>query len=242
VRTFRALNDLFSEVTDGEVRVRIEQPEGTRGSLKWIQHLVDRHPASLDESLREAGALSLVNHLTWLSPLRIDNWAEYRDSQFLHKISQAHLSEELTKFWPRRGPQWDALAKDESGRIFLFEAKAYGAEMSSTCAAGATSLRLINTSLESSKLAFCATPGADWISGYYQYANRLAHLHFLQKHGVDARLVFLYFVGDGEMNGPASEAEWKPYIDAAHAHLGISERTHGAVAIFQDVRGKSSER
>jgi hypothetical protein len=110
--------------------------------------------------------------------------------------------------------------------------------MSSTCTAGATSLRTINTSLESSKLAFDAKQGSDWINGYYQYANRLAHLHFLQKHGVDARLVFLYFMGDGEMNGPRSEAEWRPYIDAAHAHLGISEPAHGAVAIFQDVWGQ----
>jgi hypothetical protein len=220
-----------------EARMRVKQPDGTRGSLKWIQHLVDRHPASLDESLRAAGALSAANHLTWLSPLRGDEWAEYRDSQFLHKIGQAHLCDELATFWPRLGPQWDALAKDELGRIYLFEAKAYGAEMSSTCTAGAISLQTITTSLESAKLAFGAKQESDWINGYYQYANRLAHLNFLQEHGVDARLVFLYFVGDAEMNGPRSEAEWKPYIDAAHAHLGISKRAHGAVAIFQDVQG-----
>jgi hypothetical protein len=219
-----------------EVRMRIKQPDGTRGSLKWIQQLVDRDPASLDESLRVAGVLSAANHLTWLSPLRADDWAEYRDSQFLHKIGQAHLCDELTRFWPRLGPQWDALAKDDLGRIYLFEAKAHGAEMSSTCAAGATSLRTIIPSLESSKLAFGAKQESDWINGYYQYANRLAHLHFLQKHGVDARLVFLYFTGDGEMNGPRSEVEWRPHIEAAHAHLGISKHPHGAVAIFHDVR------
>jgi hypothetical protein len=87
-----------------EAHMRIKQPDGTRGSLKWVQYLVDKHPASLDRPLREAGALSAVNHLTWLSPLRTDDWAEYRDSQFLHKIGQGRLCEELTKFWPRLGP------------------------------------------------------------------------------------------------------------------------------------------
>jgi hypothetical protein len=109
--------------------MRIKQPDGTRGSLKWIQRLVDRHPAALDETLGKAGALLPKLRLKWLSPLRADNWAEYRDTQFLSKIEQAHLSEELKAFWPRRGPQWDGLATDESGRIFLIEAKAHGLEI-----------------------------------------------------------------------------------------------------------------
>jgi hypothetical protein len=125
----------------------------------------------------------------------------------------------------------------ESGRVFLIEAKAHGREMASTCKAGATSLRTIRSSLETSKRALGAKQESDWINGYYQYANRLAHLHFLQKHGVDARLVFLYFTSDRQMKGPCSEAEWRPYIDAAHAHLGIPENTPGTVTIFQDVGG-----
>jgi hypothetical protein len=217
--------------------MRIEQPDGIRGSLKWIQRLVDRHPAALDETLGKAGALLPEHHLKWLSPLRADNWAEYRDAQFLSKVGQAHLSEELKAFWPPRGPQWDALATDESGRLFLVEAKAHGLELSSTCKAGNTSLRTIVSSLESSKLALGAKKGSDWINGYYQYANRLAHLHFLQKHGVDVRLIFLYFTGDDQMKGPCSEADWTPYIDAAYAHLGIAKKAHGVVTIFQDVRG-----
>jgi hypothetical protein len=217
--------------------MRIEQPEGARGSLKWIQRLVDKHPATLDEKLREAGALPAGGHLKWLSPQCADKWAEYRDAQFLAKVGHSGLAGDLKNFWPRRGPQWDALAMDDSGRAFLFEAKAHGREMASSCMAGATSLRLIKTSLEASKRALGGKQGSDWIHGYYQYANRLAHLNFLQKHGVDARLVFLYFTNDHEMNGPSSESEWRPYIDAAHAHLGIAENTHGTVTIFQDVGG-----
>ena len=214
--------------------MRVEQREGARGSLKWIQRLVDQHPAALDQKLRKAGALPAGRHLKWISPRRADKWAEYRDALFLEKIGHANLAGDLREFWPRRGPQWDALATDDSGRPFLFEAKAHAPEMASSCKAGTKSLRKITESLDVSKRARGAKPGSDWLNGYYQYANRLAHLHFLREHGVDAVLVFLYFTR-ADMGGPTSEAEWKQHIDTAHAHLGIAENTHSAVTIFQDV-------
>ena len=62
--------------------MRIEQPEGKRGSLKWIERLVEYHSSSLDDALRVAGALSNGRHIDWLSPLREDKWAEYRDVQW----------------------------------------------------------------------------------------------------------------------------------------------------------------
>ncbi|WP_085814105.1 hypothetical protein [Geoanaerobacter pelophilus] len=216
--------------------MRIEQAEGTRGSLKWTQRLVEKHPSALDDQLHSAGVLSASNQLTWLSPLRSDQWAEYRDSRFLQTINQEHLIKKLKTFWPRRGPQWDALANDESGRIFLFEAKAHGAEMRSSCKAGATSLRLINESMDDAKKAMGAKPCADWLNGYYQYANRLTHLAFLQQSGLDACLVFVYFTGDEEMKGPTSEAAWTPFIDMAHQHLGLPQHPKDVVSVFLDVR------
>jgi len=215
--------------------MRVEQPNGARGSLKWIQCLVDKHPDALDKKLREAGALAVDRHLKWLAPLHDDKWAEYRDAQFLEKLGHADLAGELANYWPRRGPQWDALAMDESGRAFLIEAKAHAREMASTCKAGATSLRMITSSLEESKRALGAKPGSDWTKGYYQYANRLAHLHFLRKHAVDAVLVFLYFTGADDIGGPSSEAAWRRHVEAAPAHLGMPKNTPGVVSIFQDV-------
>ena len=217
--------------------MRIEQPEGQRGSLKWIQRLVEKQPTRINEQLQMITALEAGNHLTWLSPLREDSWAEYRDSLFLRRIGQDHLSEALAQFWPRRGPQWDALAKDESGRVFLFEAKAHGSEMSSNCQAEKKSRTIINRSMVSAKQVLDAKADSNWLNGYYQYANRLAHLNFLHQHGVDAWLVFLYFTGDQEMNGPLSEDEWMPLIEAVHLHLGLSQRLRGVATIFQTVEG-----
>ena len=216
--------------------MRIEQPEGRRGSLKWIQRLIDRNPGLLEQRLSEVGALAPQRTVEWRSPLRDDRWAEYRDAAFLARVGLEHLAEDLKQFWPKRGPQWDALGRDDSGRVFLVEAKAHGQEMSSSCEAGEASRKVITATTDLCKRAFGARSDSDWLNGYYQYANRLSHLHFLRSRGIDACLVFLYFVGDLDIRGPSSEAQWTPFIEAAHTHLGISKKGQCEVTtIFQSV-------
>lgn len=214
--------------------MRIEQPEGTRGSLKWMQRLIDRHPVLLDQRLREAGGLD-EERINWRSPLKDDQWAEYRDADFLNRLGLGSLADELKQFWPDRGPQWDALGRDSSGRIYLVEAKAHDREMISTCQAGHTSRDLISRSLNRCKQEFGVPIESDWLNGYYQYANRLAHLYFLQKQGVDARLVFLYFVGDCDMNGPLTQDEWSSCIQTATTWLGFKNPVKGVISVFQHV-------
>ena len=86
-----------------------------------------------------------------------------------------------------------------------------------------------------------AKPGLDWMERFYQYGNRLAHLYFLRKvNNVDARLVFLYFVGDEEMGGPYCRREWEAAIEVLHQALGVRNRLHPKVAkIFINVRDLS---
>ena len=65
----------------------------------------------------------------------------------------------------------------------------------------------------------------DWSRCFYQYANRIAHLYFLKKevNGIDAVLVFLYFVGDDTRPGvkPVSREGWEAAIALANEHLGL---------------------
>ncbi len=218
--------------TETGAEMRVKQHQGTKGSLKWMQLLVERSPNTLDQRLWAARLLSETKGLTWLSPIRDDHWSEYSDSKFLEKIGHLELAPELSAFWPSRGPQWDGLAEDGSGGVFLFEAKAHPAEMSSSCKAGAASKDIITSSMQAAKKSFVVSPEADWLESYYQYANRLAHLYFLQEHGVDVRMVFLYFLGDEEMHGPRSESEWRSHITSAHAHLGLCELPLGAASVF----------
>ena len=141
--------------------MRIKQPPGTKGSLKWIQRLSAHHSGLLETELRAKGVLASGNTLTWLSPLASDEWAEYRDAAFLDRIGCPSLAGKLAAFWPSRGPQWDGLARDGSGQIFIIEAKAHRQELASSCQAGEASLKKISAALEQTKSALGANPAAD---------------------------------------------------------------------------------
>lgn len=64
-----------------------------------------------------------------------------------------------------------------------------------------------------------------WIGKLYQFANRLAHLYLLRElNGVDAYLVFVYFIGDDDVSGPSTIAEWKSAMTVVKRVFGISSR------------------
>ena len=109
--------------------MRIIQPKGERGSLKWLQRAVHEAWNDLNEPI--VSALRGATAIEWLSPLESDDFAEYRDNAFLRRLGLDELRPELAKFWPQRGPQWDGLARSENGHVLLVEAKAHVGEFCS---------------------------------------------------------------------------------------------------------------
>jgi len=163
--------------------------------------------------------------IRWVSPLKDDEFAEYRDAAFLEKLNLQDLSDELHKFWPKNGPQWDALARTTDGEaIILVEAKANVPELVSFCGAkDRDSVCIISESLaKTQEWLTCRDPRIDWKYGFYQYANRLAHLYFLrEKGGKEVYLIFLYFIGDDTHISTSQEA-WKCAIEPQRRLMGLS--------------------
>jgi hypothetical protein len=138
-------------------------------------------------------------------------------------------------FWPTSGrsQNWDAVAKirvDGQEEWLLVEAKAHTHELKGNgCgASNPRSIQKIERALTETKAAFGAgsTPLENWLGAYYQYANRLAALHFLRnaaQQPVPARLLFIYFIGDKHNNQdcPRSRDDWMPAVNAMEAVLGI---------------------
>ena len=195
---------------------RVIQPQGTRGSLKWLQIAVNECPVVLNKEIRTEGQIA------WLSPKREDDFAEYKDSEFLRLVGCGNLASALAEFWPKRGPQWDALARTDQGEVLIVEAKAHIPELfSPSSAARSESRAKIDAALNRTSSFLKARPATPWGEHFYQLANRLAHLMFLREHNVNAQLVFLNFIGDKDMNGPMSQSEWDvAYIVAEHV-LGL---------------------
>jgi len=193
-----------------------------RGSQKWIQVAVNERPEVLRRALAEAGVLAGGEAVSWISPLA-DKYTEYRDDEFLQRLGVTLKERSLKSFWPSRGPVWDGLGLTSSGDVLLIEAKAHIPEMvSPPSKASPESLRKINRALEEARIALAPRSPVPWSGTFYQITNRLAHLYLLRTlNRVPARLVYLYCVGDDDVGGPKTRAEWEGAIRVTEAYLGI---------------------
>jgi len=203
----------------------VKQPSNGHGSLRDIQLLVNRNVKLIDQHIKNIFPDLNNDTIIWKSPLKIDNYAEYRDNDFIKIVGLANEEIKLREFWPVRGPQWDALATTANKKIILVEAKANIPEVVSpgTCA-GEKSKNLIIKSLNETKLYLGIKNNIDWSGKFYQYTNRLAHLYFLRvKCSKPAYLINIYFIGDKSVNGPSTKGEWKAALQVLNSHLGVSQ-------------------
>ena len=119
--------------------------------------------------------------------------------------------------------------KAANGEVLLVEAKAHIDEICSDGSdAGPAPRSKIETALAETILHLRAKPRAPWIDTFFQLANRLAHLHFLRRNGVDARLVLVNFIDDVEMRGPSTPAEWEAAYRVVYHVMGIPARNQMA--------------
>jgi len=201
---------------------RFVQVEAKKGSQKWIQKMVNEKPEILATKIWSSLNLA-EERIDWLSPLKNDDYAEYRDQAFLDRLEIKLEKSPLGQFWPRGGPQWDALGRSTSGRLFLVEAKSHISELiSSIHAKDEKSREMIRQSLYETREYLNASTKIDWSQCFYQYTNRLAHLFLLrQKNDLPAYLIHVYFLNDAEMNGPTTSNEWQGAIRMLDSCLGI---------------------
>lgn len=202
---------------------RIAQKAGAKGSLMWIQRAIGERWPELDQPI--LARLSTATRIEWRSPLSSDDYAEYRDADFLKLLGLERLVGPLGTFWPRRGPQWDALGLSDAGDVLIVEAKSHIADFCSPgTSAGPDSRLTIEGRLVEVAAALGAAPGRAWAEMFYQLANRLAHLWFLRSHDVPAYLVLVGFLGDREVGGPESAETWEAAYNVASYALGLPKR------------------
>lgn len=219
---------------------RYIQPRGERGSLKWIQQLINEQTELLNRKITDGFNLGVNEKIKWLSPLKEDDYAEYYDQEFLDLIGTKLERFPLVDFWPQRGPQWDCLGRSNLGSLFLVEAKSHIGELISTVMADDDdSLKKIYDSLKKTKEYLNSRAKVDWYTGFYQYTNRLAHLYLLRElNHLPAYLVLVYFINDAEMGGPNTIDEWEGAIKLMRTYLGIGRHKlqKSILNVFIDVR------
>jgi hypothetical protein len=177
---------------------------------------------------------------------------EWEQLNFLPKSDRAR--EAWARSWPtHKGPHWDAIGRlrffDNRFEWLLVEAKANLEELVSDCGAtSSSSLTLINDAIAETKKALQVGEHFDWLTGHYQYCNRLVALNVLNQNGSPARLAYVYFygdVGDKRRSCPVSQSEWESLLRERDVRVGIScghpldKRIHH---IFIDARLRGTER
>ena len=95
---------------------RFPQPLCTKGSQRWLQWLVNEAPELLDQPIG-------LGQIDWRSPLRADDYAEYRDQAFLDLLDIRLPTRPLAFFW-RAGRNGTRSAARRPGEVILVEAKA----------------------------------------------------------------------------------------------------------------------
>lgn len=202
---------------------RRKRPLHTSRSEHWLRIAANEASVFTNERIRLAFGWCAREMIDWLSPVKADQYAEYYDGEFLKRLGIYELATPLRSFWPRSGPRWDGLARTSSHKFLMVEAKAYIEEaVDFGSKAGDTSRNKIAEALRESQLAYGANPDANWEAPFYQYANRLAHLHFLvAKNEIDAFLVFLYFANAPDVPSPCTAKEWEGACRLTEKCLGL---------------------
>jgi hypothetical protein len=203
---------------------RHPQKSNSHGSLKNLQVAINVKKKYLDAELSKV--IGKQMNIDWKSPLQLDDYAEYRDKDFLMKLGILNkMKYPLSNFWPNKGPQWDALGVCDD-KIILVEAKANIPEMVSPgTKAGTNSRRKIENSFDEVKKYLSVSDTIDWTETFYQYVNRVSHLYYLrEKNKIKAHLLFIYFINDLSVNGPKTKDEWLGAIQTMECYLGLSKK------------------
>jgi len=213
---------------------RIKQDPDSHGSLKDLQVLINVKKKYLDAEISKV--IGKQMSINWRSPLQTDDYAEYRDEDFLKRLGVlGKITYPLSDFWPDNGPQWDALGVS-GDEIILVEAKANIPEMVSPgTKAGTSSRRKIKNSLDEVKKYLSVSDSIDWTGTFYQYVNRIAHLYYLrEKNQIKARLLFIYFINDVTVRGPKTKDEWLGAIQTMECYLGL-DKNHKLRKYIHDI-------
>ncbi|MBA7571260.1 hypothetical protein ES695_08365 [Candidatus Atribacteria bacterium 1244-E10-H5-B2] len=204
---------------------RFIQDSNSHGSLKNLQVVINEKKKYLDAEISKV--IEKQMKIDWKSPLRSDDYAEYRDEDFLEKLGILNkIKYPLSDFWPNYGPQWDALGVS-GDEIILVEAKANIPEMvsSGTGAKNPQSIKKIRNSLDEVKKYLGVSDSIDWTGTFYQYVNRIAHLYYLrEKNQIKAQLLFIYFINDITVHGPKTKDEWLGAIQTMECYLELSKK------------------
>lgn len=198
--------------------------------LRWI----GRHRNEFDNRVKSLLSIDIVHWLDFdFAPRKDIADKEITGLNFLDEEKYKSILLSWKKEWPQTGNSmnWDLVGYTENNNEktwILIEAKAHLDELKQNCEASCESLKKIELALSK-----CATnqkitilENNTWTKQYYQFANRIYILDFLQKNNIKAKLVNVYFIGDlnsKSRKSPQSIDGWKTSLTEMKKYLNIQD-------------------
>ena len=203
------------------------------GSECHLLRYLGRHRQKLNNEISKVMKATEVSWMDFQFKRTEHGWhdAELKSLDFMEKELQP-VVKTLKAKWPHGGgvPNWDAVGKvkiADNWEWLLIEAKAHIGELRSNCGAeeGKKGKMMISKAINTVKENLNVPPTADWLSGYYQFCNRIVVLHHLLEHKVAARLLFIYFTGDkfpeNNADCPQDSVAWEVALKKMTEHVNI---------------------
>jgi len=199
------------------------------GSECHLLRYLGRHRDCFNDMVRSTIGADSVRWLDFhFDPTKRWPDGERKGVDFLRADDPASLA--WSRAWPQRGnpPNWDAVGVatiNGQNEWLLVEAKAHIGEMISDCQAKDDGgLPVIRATLADVKRDLGIPAEHDWLKRYYQFANRIAVLHLLVRNSANARLLFVYFIGDkrSDVSCPQNEAAWEQALTDQDSWLGLT--------------------
>jgi hypothetical protein len=201
------------------------------GSEFHLLRLLGRHRNSFDLKILQAFGYT-DKKIEWLD-YKYDSKQfipdkEYIGIDFLENTAEyKRLKNSWRNYWPSsyNAQNWDAICKIDDEWI-LIEAKAHKDEILSNSTASQPSKQFISERFKDIKLKYGITSTEDWNDKYYQKANRILFLEYLEANKIKAKLLFVYFLNGYKKNGAqigvTSKSEWISLIKRQDTYLGIA--------------------
>lgn len=117
---------------------------------------------------------------------------------FLEKKIDKGLYDKITSALQKAGSfisnwqHWDAVFVLDNCFYFV-EAKAYIGELSSTNDHGGSSKKEILNFMRENMQPYGIEVDKNWLNLYYQFANRISMMAFLNRNGLNAKAIYIYF-------------------------------------------------
>ncbi len=201
--------------------------------LRYLGYHRQTLNSAIEDAIKKAVPGQSVRVMNWLEHrCKQDSKTKFVDAEWTgldFLADDLPIKADWKQFWPQTGNQqnWDAVGIVQVGSsvdLLLVEAKAHIGELESKCGASEEGGRgTIREAIEKTQAYYNISPTHakhDWLNHYYQYANRMCALYFLNTHNVSTRLLYIYFTGEDP--DPKTAAEWNDPINNMYKALGVT--------------------